>query len=90
MFTGSSALVAVRRRDPIGRSNLPATTVGTPGSDSLVLQMLLAKMDSLDQRINALTVRRPGPLQQVEPINDEDDMEPARTIEPGTLTQIFD
>ena len=90
MFTGSSALVAVRRRDPIQRSNLPATTVGTPGSDSLLLQMLLAKMDSLNQRINALTVRRPGPLQQVEPIDDEDDMEPAGAIEPGTLTQIFD
>ena len=90
MIHGSSTLASVRRRDPVSGSNLSVAQAQRPTSATPILQMLLAEVTSLRQQVNTLTVRQPRTLQQVEPIDDEDDLEPAGAIEPGTLTQIFD
>jgi hypothetical protein len=88
MLSGSTALVAVRRRDgPVlskvspgfGEDSRPATPI---------LQMLFAELASLKQQVNAMVVARPSSLQPVDPPGQK--AASSERVEPSQLRKVFD
>ena len=88
MLSGSTALVAVRRRDR------PALSKVSPGlrQDSQpatpILQMLFAELASLKQQVNTMVVARPSSPQPIDPPGQE--AEGSEYVEPSRLREVFD
>lgn len=90
MLTGSTALVAVRRRDRPSLSKVSEAPAVAPNSAPLILQTLFAELASVKQQLNAMVVARPGSLQSADPPGQATGAERPQSVEPSRLRKIFD
>ncbi len=82
MVNASSALVAVSwpgKSDPL---KVSVVRQDAPGTVTPIVQMFLAKLASLEQKVNALAVARPTSMQP--------QAGPSQSLEPGKLRRLFD
>lgn len=90
MLSGSTALVAVRRRDGLGLSKVAPGLREDSRSATPMLQMLFAELASLKQQLNAMVVDQPSSLQRTEPLGQKSDSVPFERVRPKQLRKIFD
>ena len=90
MLSGSTALVAVRRRDGPGLSKVAPGLREDSRPATPMLQMLFAELASLKQQLNAMVVARPSSLQPADPPGRTTDAERSQDVEPSRLRKIFD
>jgi hypothetical protein len=82
MINGSRTLVAVRRRQQPNLLKVLEGLQDAPKSATPALQMLLAKLASLEQQLNSMVVVRPNPMQPQAGTSIQ--------VQPEKLTNIFD
>ena len=88
MLSGSTALVAVRRRDGPSLSKVSPGLREDSRPATPILQMLFAELASLKQQVNAMVMARPRSLQPADPSGQRTTS--SEQVKPSRLRRVFD
>jgi hypothetical protein len=88
MLSGSTALVAVRRRDGPSLSKVSPGLREDSRPATPILQMLFAELASLKQQVNAMVVTGPSSLQPAD--HPSQRTTSSERVNPSRLRDVFD